>query len=484
MKSILFLLLIICSLFILSCSGSLPSYKEIKTQDEILFNYSEFCSLFEKWYPNFNLVNINWDSLKTAYKPKIESSISEKDFIKYLREILSELQDPHSGVLTPYDNDMLSKMLFHSAQLDLDSIRANYGTLPFIFTLLNDTPIISFVDSTSKEFENGLRIGMRLITINNKSLEDYVKDNFIYGYRTEAKYSALLTFGMKFRPEGQKVQLGFLSDDNHKLNLSCEYSRKNNKYFFNPIIEKYISDIKRCKTLEYGRINNEIGYVSIISFLGKSSYGKRRVLFWHKHDVNKNVEEFENALKELSDTKALIIDVRNNRGGDQTIARTMLSFLIQSPALWYSAKYRDGEFPNNINKLTYSFPDSIYPLREYHKINSFIQYNCEYYKPIIVLQNEGSNSTTEIFLAGMKHIPTATTLGTTSAGSASNPGFFPLPNGLFIRVPRQQTYWDIDKMIEKYGVPPDIEVKTTKNDILLNRDTQLEKAIELLKKNN
>ena len=179
----MYLFAIICSLIFLSCSASRPPYIEIKSQEEMTLNYNEFCRLLELLNPNFDILQINWDSLKSTYNTKIKSTSSEREFVQNLREMLATFKDPHCSLITPNDNSLFSEMLFHSkgrSQLNIDTIMANYGSFPFRFTLVDNAPMVSFIDSVSNEFKSGLHIGMKLVTINGQNLEDYTKSNFIY----------------------------------------------------------------------------------------------------------------------------------------------------------------------------------------------------------------------------------------------------------------------------------------------------------------
>lgn len=477
-------MLFVLPLLFVSCSSTVPSYKKIETPEELLSNYDEFCRIYDKYYPNFSISNTNWDSVKSVNRNKVLASKSENEFVGHLREIICSLKDPHGALVTPYDSTIFSKMLYGRVNggLHIDSILEYSAHLSFTFQLIHNTPVVSFIDTAGLDFRNGLRPGMELIRINGLSVEGFCSRNFIQSYRAEATIEFLINSRLLLGNDNQLIHFVFLSGTTDTLQLSCRYSKKYNSLFFNPLITRYVAHLEKLHTLQYGRIQDSIGYINIATFIGEPSYSRRRTIFnTFKYDVNRNVIEFESALKKLSGTKGLIIDVRSNRGGDESIASTILSYFISKPVLHYTGKYRDVSFPKDYNKLTKFYTDSVFSFTEYHLHEFYMQYNGEYQKPVIVLQNEGSMSSTESFLSGVKNTHVMKTLGNISAGSTSNPAFYPLPNGMFVRVPRRQTFLNEDTLIEGNGIVPDFEVSMNKTDVVQGRDTQLEKAISILK---
>lgn len=479
-------LLLIFSVILISCSASVPKYSPVKTQDEMLSNYDEFCRHMDNFYPYFDITEFNWDSLKSYHRDKIRSITTEADFVKNIRQMLSAFNDPHCNIISPDDQSLFSKLLYpaegKSFQLIFEEILADHATFPFRFRIVENNPVISFIDSSSNEFNLGLRAGMMLKSINGKSLDDYVKENCIYSYRPETRLSALVNNNLLIGEKGQKISLSFSSAGGKEIKTECEYRPEYNKYLFNQSAVKYLTSYKKLQTLEYGLLKNNIGYISIPSFLGvEARRRKGRLFFWvFDGKESPNVKDFEKALKELETTNGLVIDVRDNRGGNGSIGRVMTKYLLSGDIPLYPYCWRDGEYPKDIRKYTRIFCDTISTLERSHQLKDYRLYNGQYLKPVVVLQNEGCVSSTEDFLAGLRNIPAVTTLGVNSAGSSSDPIFFRLPNGLFARVPGRRTYYQEGRLIEKEGIPPDITAKLTIDDLSHERDSQLEKAVELL----
>ncbi|MGE5682198.1 MAG: S41 family peptidase [Bacillota bacterium] len=482
----LFLLFVFSVIFI-SCSSSVPKYTPLKTHGEMLSNYNAFCNLMDTYYPYFDIVGFNWDSLKNVHRQKLLTITTEDGFVKNIRQMLSAFQDPHCNIVCPNDESLFSKLLFHnddhSFSLIFENILNEYGSLPFRFTIVHNMALVSYIDSTSNEYKEGIRLGMPLEKVDGIPVDKYIEEKYIFAYRKDSRLSKLVNLDLIFGRPATKTLLGFIDDNGKAINVNCEYKSENNKYLFNHPALKYISNYKKMQTLEYGFINNDIGYISIPSFLGVSAPSKIGKLFFWTLDGKEspNVKDFENALNELSGTKGLILDIRNNLGGDASIGTVMAQYFVSEESPVYSFCFRDGSYPpDSLYKYTKPYTGYIFSLEREHRKKNYRLYNGQYLKPVVVLQNEGCLSSTEDFIATLKHIPTVTTLGVNSSGSSSYPQFRPLPNGMYARIPVRRTYWDKDKLIEKDGIPPDIIVKPSKNDVYLGKDIQLEKAIGLL----
>jgi hypothetical protein len=169
---------------------------------------------------------------------------------------------------------------------------------------------------------------------------------------------------------------------------------------------------------------------------------------------------FDEALAYLKDTKGLVIDVRHNGGGTDNNSVGIVGRLISS----------------SIDGLPYPLPDgsmhlggTIIPRGPFH-----------YTKPVVMLINGVCFSSCEDFAEMMKHIPTVTAVGDTTAGGSGAPQPFTLPSGRTIYVSTKFIPRYDGQPIEWNGVPPDIVVVQTGTDLKNGHDLQLEEAIRLL----
>jgi tricorn protease len=100
---------------------------------------------------------------------------------------------------------------------------------------------------------------------------------------------------------------------------------------------------------------------------------------------------------------------------------------------------------------------------------------------MVVLQNERSTSDAEVFPAGFRQLKLGKTVGVTTYGAVIGTGAFRLMDGSQVRTPGTGL-WDVGgQNLENYGVPPDVEVDNRPEDFFAGRDSQLEKAVEVLR---
>ena len=171
------------------------------------------------------------------------------------------------------------------------------------------------------------------------------------------------------------------------------------------------------------------------------------------HMKNMGSEELNNFKREMISEaykkEALILDLRNNTGGN--VHDAVLQFLSQKPyAKW---KYRDGALASQPN-----FSPAA--------------------KPIILLVNEQSLSDAEVTAAGFKALGLGKIIGTETYRWIIFTSGAGLVDGSFYRLPSWGCYTLSGENLEKTGVVPDIYVKETFEDRLNGKQPQLDKAIE------
>lgn len=229
--------------------------------------------------------------------------------------------------------------------------------------------------------------------------------------------------------------------------ITYEWSRLQGGKAYSPlVVRKYFDKELRVAgdgNFEYEILPDNIGYIYLASFADGN---------W--------VNDLDRILQYLSNTRALIFDVRNNGGGNGAIADFITSRFASSP-ITYSAY-----LPNGSPKFTSTIvPGGKYP----------------YHKPVIVLINGASFSAAELLPELMKQIPSVTTLGDTTGGGGGSNDVFYLPSKKRIKIPTSYFRRFNGEMIEWNGILPDILVKQTETDIREGRDKQLENAISLLR---
>lgn len=202
-----------------------------------------------------------------------------------------------------------------------------------------------------------------------------------------------------------------------------------------------------------------------------------------------------------NDIQDLVIDLRNNTGGNIHEAERLLSYLIDT-TMYYTLERKKtnlgkyGTFMSNwylianfFKRKVFSF-DRRYRRDEWFVIDQKTKVNRRYHYDgqVYVLQNGLTSSSSTVTSSYLKKHIGATIIGGESGGGAyGNNGLFyatsKLPNSkIRIRMPQ---YW-LDYHLgadNGRGVRPDIEIKYRIQDVLLERDLEMEQVRRIIIKN-
>ncbi len=228
--------------------------------------------------------------------------------------------------------------------------------------------------------------------------------------------------------EGTTVKIGIKRGEE---SLEFEVKRENIKV--NPV---------EGKVLE-----NNIGYIQFSSFDETTA-----------EDFNAKYEELQK-----QGIASLIIDLRNNGGGlvDQAIDIADLFVEKDTPLLYEVDKDGNEEVTKAEKDVTITMPT-------------------------IILTNENTASASEILAGALKDLGKAKIVGTKTYGKGVIQEILTLKDGSGIKITTEEYQTPNHNKINKVGIEPDemVELPETVTNILNvpeNQDTQLQKAIELLK---
>lgn len=242
-----------------------------------------------------------------------------------------------------------------------------------------------------------------------------------------------------------------LRDDHSNLIAPFDVSRynlylqKSENYHQRTILEHYVPNIKYTGAFQHGIIGKaNVGYIRYSSFMnGISSI------------------DLDYVLNQMSGTQGLIIDLRNNGGGN---IFNVLSFLERFNAEKKMVGYfitRNGEAHSD-----FSTPEEFY-ISAHSGIN--------YLNPVMVLIDRGSYSATTMFALAAKAIDNITLLGDTTGGGGGLPNGGELPNGWEYRFSIGQLLDINGNNYAENGIPPDVTARFDWSD--LTTDEILEQAI-------
>ncbi|MFA6564962.1 MAG: S41 family peptidase [Verrucomicrobiia bacterium] len=162
------------------------------------------------------------------------------------------------------------------------------------------------------------------------------------------------------------------------------------------------------------------------------------------------------ALKEFRDAPALVVDVRLNSGGDDSIAREFAGCFIKHRVLYSRFVALDATSPTE----RWLEPNAMRP---------------HYGGKVAVLIGPVNMSSAESFVLMMKQSPAVKLVGQRTYGSSGNPKPHALGNGVTVYLPSWKEFAPDGTPIECKGIAPNVEVP-----FLPSRDAVLEKAVAIL----
>lgn len=215
------------------------------------------------------------------------------------------------------------------------------------------------------------------------------------------------------------------------------------------LVEQYLGrDYRIASGLKYTILEDNIGYISYTSFSDGIGEG--------------NLDE---ALSYLAACNGLIIDVRNNGGGNLTYSTRLAARFTNERVLTGYILHKTG--PGHSD---FSEPEPIY-------VDS--SDGVRWQKKAVVLTNRHSYSATNDFINAMRYMPQVTLLGDKSGGGSGLPFTSELPNGWTVRF-SASPHLDADKQQIEFGIDPDVKVDMTEEDKARGLDTLIEAARRLL----
>jgi carboxyl-terminal processing protease len=170
-------------------------------------------------------------------------------------------------------------------------------------------------------------------------------------------------------------------------------------------------------------------------------------------------DDLRDALRELDTEKlrGLIFDLRGNRGGFLSTAVEVTSqFVGEGPIL--VERFRDGR-------------EQRYPA---------MRGGLALDVPLVVLVDGSSASASEIAAGAIQDTGRGVLIGTTTLGKGSVQMVHTLSDGSELRVTIARWFTPEGRAIHGEGLEPDVKVELTEDDLLAERDPQLERAIDYL----
>jgi len=409
-------------------------YSETLPEDLRIAGLSKLWSEAKFNFANFDLVpDLDIDALYLEFLPRVRAAETTPDYYLVLMEFAASLRDGHSNVYPP--------------RPAVDQILAR----PAIRTRLVESRVLVIrVDDESLR-EAGLVPGLEVVSVDGVPAVEYGDTRIRPWQAASTPHDAdvrTFEYGYLAGEAGTTLTLELQDAEGirstHRIRRLTWEERKG------------MSPPRPAFALH--ELPGNVLHIELNTFNEPTAY-----------------EEFLARFEEISGADALILDVRNNGGGNSTWGWNILAMLTDKPfatSSWATRLYRPTIRAWGRGEALYR------PAR-----NNLEPHGTNLYEgPVIVLTSHRTYSAAEDFSVVFDAMGRGKIVGQPTGGSTGQPLSFSLPGGGSARIcTKRDRYPDGTEFIG-VGIQPDIEIDPTVEDMRSGRDTVLEKALEMLGK--
>ncbi|BDD06778.1 S41 family peptidase [Aureibacter tunicatorum] len=381
----------------------------------ILFRY---WNIIEYFYPHKYTLEKSWDFVLQEFIPKFLYCDSEKDFHLLLLELVCQIKDSHAYV----SSEVLTKYF------------GEYQT-PFSTKLINGKAVVYLIFDDSLAIQDDIRVGDVITKVDGKTISEIYKENEKYiSSSNDSRKDLVFTWGYLGRGVTDEVEIEFARDD-----LGVEKK----------VIRRYTND--EFEKDYWGKqswslIDNDIAYINLRGL---------------------NPDSLDLVMRQIKDTKALIVDIRNYPKIPWYSFRKHLEKDERLFAKFYNP------IRSHPGRLVYSASLKHFPYTE----RGVDKYEGE----LIVLVNEESQSFAETMAMYFQSFDQTTVIGSQTSGADGNVIGFELFEGAFTCYTFFGMFYPDGKAIQRIGIVPDIEIKPTVKGVQEGKDEVLDGAVEWFK---
>lgn len=341
-------------------------FRTLPKRTQHLLALSRLWSGVRRNFVFMNRVTVNWDSLYAAYIPLMERAKSDNDALRLQQRMVAQVNDGHTYV-------------YGSGSMQ---------SAPFTTVMIGGKVYVDEVLSSELQ-QRGMQRGMEVVAIDGEEVVPWGTAHVMpYVAASTPQWRQYKTFcggALTERPQGEKVVVSLRQKDGKLLRLKC--TARNDE-----------ADLRKADpALTFRMLDDSIGYLRIRNFMD--------------NDVT---TAFDRLFPQISRSRALVIDLRNNGGGNSGKGDHILMHLTADSlrcSSWTSPSYVPALASWGFAQTPYSVSGRY--LYGRHDITP-------YTRPIVVLINRGTFSAAEDFTAILQGNGRARLVGEPSGGSTGN----------------------------------------------------------------
>lgn len=375
------------------------------------------------------LGGIDWAAVRKRYEPLALGAPNEATFYRFLNQMVGELGQSHIEVMGPGSPGR--------AAFDEDGPAAGPGGSAepgIVVRVVEGRTIITYVRPGSPAARAGLRAGFVVTHIGGWATKTTGWSARPLRPVEERFYARVAAMRRLSGPAGTRVTIKYLdqADESHEVVLERAAPTE-------PAVKLGLLPplFPEVRVSEIG----EVGVVAFNLFLTEGVLPR----------VQASIERFRE-----HHLKAIIIDLRGNPGGQGAVAIPIAARLVARPLTLGTLRFRDFD-------QTFTAAPSL-------GTEPFLG-------RVVLITDEGSASTAEMFAAGLQEAGRATVVGDTTLGAVLPSQIEQLPEGAVMQYVVADFRTPKGVLLEGRGVQPDRRVIETRSALLSGRDPVMDAAL-------
>ena len=404
---------------------STPNAVNLPDADK-LAGLSELWAQAKYGFANFwHVPQLHWDQTYHDYIPKVLATQSTAEYYRVLQSFYALLQDGHSNVYPP------------------DPVGGKLSRLPLRTRLIDGHLIVIGSRDPAADLQ-GIHLGDEVVAINAEPATAWAQSNvapYVSASTPQDRDTRTYEYAPFLAPVGTAFHLEIQTPSGQRSNHTFQVSAAASPH--RPLFELRL-------------LPGNTAYVALNGF-----------------DDDTAAKEWDKHWPEIRKASALILDLRENGGGDDSVGAHILATLLDKPApgeLSRSTRWIASYRAWGLAETPLRFPvDTLAPDPARH-----------FSGPVVVLISPRTYSAGEDTVLVFAQAHRGHIIGEPSGGSSGQPLQFKLPGGGTARICSKHDSFADGREFVGIGIQPDIAVHPTREDIIAGRDPVLETAMHTL----
>lgn len=397
------------------------------SDEEKIAGLSELWAQAKFGFANFwHVPQLNWDQTYRDFIPKVLATKTTDEYYRVLERFYALLQDGHSNVYSPaVIEGKVSRLALRTRLVD-----------GHLLVIGSRSPIADL---------QGLRPGDEILTINGAPAVAWADQNvkpYVSASSPQGRETRTFEYVPFFAPVGTRFVLGTENPagklETHTLVVAKE------------------SEIAK-PPFEFRMLPGNVAYVALNNF-----------------ESNAAAEEWDKDWSAIQKANSLILDLRENGGGSDSVGYHILASLI--------TKDSPGELSRSTKWIASyrAWGDAETPLR--YPVNMIHPDPVRHFAgSVAMLISPRTFSAGEDMVVAFAQAHRGALVGEPTGGSSGQPLTFKLPGGGIARICTKHDSFADGREFIGVGVVPDLPVHITRTDIVEGRDPVLASAVHWLR---